>query len=297
MGIFDLFKGFNKNEKNEHTENRPEIKPYQNSSTITLSKAPVKPSNQRPASQIEENELIKVREMILGCRNPKYDIEIQHRSQDYTTLRYRNLDMARLAWVYPSHHIKISINGKEMEEKYKNSDLFSAQANKNEIMWVSYFSENDITKYYPILLELFDVIECSDFGVVLTPQEEEYIKKGAEVLRKTLGAEGKLYVSRANGYLRLHHELSNVEMELKPYKTKPWRLSCGSKDDEYSLLKSLKLYTGNKKEFSRYLEIDSPDALAQYEPIYKARYDAFCENKYLHAPSPEDLSFYTELPY
>ena len=284
MGIFDFLK------------KKPEVKPYQNSNGISFGSNPQQKIS-REASEIEEDELIKLREMILKNRNLKFDIEIQHKSKDYTTIRYRNMDMARLAWTVPYHHIKIGIYNQEMYDKYVNSDMFRSQKKKNEVMWSSHFAENNIEKYYPVILELFDVINSADYTVKLREQEEAYMKMTAQVLRNVMGPEGKLYVSKTNENIRIHHELSDVEVEFRPYKKKPWRITCGRRDEEYNLLKKYKLYTGNKREFTGLLELDSLDAISSFEPIFRERYEYFQRSDYSYPPTKEALSFYTELPY
>ncbi len=78
--------------------------------------------------------------------------KIEKNSQDYTSLKYGVLDLCRVKYTPKSHWIRIYIGGKERREKYKDDLMFYSQDNKNQVYWISHFS-NSLDEYIPILKE------------------------------------------------------------------------------------------------------------------------------------------------
>ena len=150
MSIFDIFK-------------KAKVTEYKNSAKITISPEP-EPVKMKAAAEIEEEQLQMAVKMITQERTPKFELFIKHKSRDYTTLEYRSIDLVRLSFAAPLHHIKIGIWGK-MAEKYKDSEIFESQTNKQEVMWNSNFKEDNISAYYPIILEVFDEIENANHSM------------------------------------------------------------------------------------------------------------------------------------
>lgn len=103
-----------------------------------------------------ENPNAEIEGSILTEYAKNFDVEttIVHNCKDYTTLKYKDYDIARLKYGNISKWIQIFILDRK---KYIDNLLFEAQKNKNQIMWKSIINTiEDLDKYTDILKETIE---------------------------------------------------------------------------------------------------------------------------------------------
>lgn len=125
--------------------------------------------------------------VLKGADKSKFKVE--NHSDNYLTLVYDNNDLIRLKYSALAKWISIPVSAND-RKNYIDSDLFSAQRNKNEYFWKSnFYSFEDLDTYIPLLensikqLEEYKMPELTDEERIVC----DYVKDG---LLK-LGAEDK----------------------------------------------------------------------------------------------------------
>lgn len=237
MGLFDAFK-------------------KKNSSTIVISTAPEPGPTEAKINAIEEEEGICndiIRRIKEDRPQQKHDWEIRHRSQDYTTLAYRNSDLLRVKWTENSHWIRIQMDG-ENATKHENDPIFSHQEKKTELMWrVPCNTKEDIDTLYPYILEAWDSIENFTVRIPLTDTEREYVKAAADLLAEVTGDAEHTYISKSTKDIDImYYASSNCCIRLTPYKRKPWKINI---DDG--------------------VELSGPEDIKNYKAEVEKRYEHF----------------------
>lgn len=215
MGLFDIFK-------------------KSNGSNIVISTEPEKDPTQARIEALENEKRIceeVTRKLKADRPAAKYDFEIRHRSEEYTTLAYRNSDIIRVKWTEAAKWIMLQIRG-DMAQKYAEDPLFSEQENKKVLMWKVRSNGGDLVdRLYPYILESFDDIEAWKPGAVLTDQEKEYIQAAADLIADITGDSGNTYYDKLTKEIHvLYKGTTQVRIVYKPYKKKPWQLYMGFED-------------------------------------------------------------------
>lgn len=236
MGIFDMFK-------------------KKNSSTIVISTAPEPEPTEAKINALEEEEGIcqDIMSRIKRDRpEQKYDWEIRHRSQEYTTLSYRNSDMIRVKWTESARWIKVQVVAANAE-KFMNDPIFEHQKKKTELMWkVPCITKDDIDKVYPYILEAWDYTENIPTGIQFTDTELAYVKAAADLLAEVTGDAEHTYISRSTKDIDIMYYASSAcSIRLTPYKRKPWKINLNGKAEELSGPEDIQKY---KKDIEKQYE-------------------------------------------
>lgn len=146
----------------------------------------------------------------------KEKFTIEHRAQDYTSLVYSELsDFLRIKITNSVKWLSIALC-EEDREKYYNSPLFTAQKNKNQIHWKSYFdNEEDIERYLDLAANApRDIF----YGTRQTLTEKE--KEVAEYLRCMFiecGADADdfyLYILKSEFELLYHSQFGSIRVKV-----------------------------------------------------------------------------------
>lgn len=214
MGLFDIFKKSNGN--------------------IVISTEPEKDPTQARIEALENEKRIceEVTQKLKADRPAaKYDFEIRHRSEAYTTLAYRDSDLIRVKWTEGAKWIMLQIRG-DMAQKYAEDPLFNGQNDKKALMWKAQSAGRDITdQLYPYILESFDDIEIWTPGTMLTDTEKQYIQAAADLIAEVTGDSGSTYYDKLTKEIHvLYKGTTQVRIVFKPYKKKPWQLYMGFED-------------------------------------------------------------------
>lgn len=93
-------------------------------------------------------------DLIEQLGKPKENFEIQKRSEEYTTLRYKDNDLVRLKYSTGSKWIDIFMSN-DLRQQYVDSDLFLANR-KNKLFWRSKLYTDDLKEYIDIIKTALD---------------------------------------------------------------------------------------------------------------------------------------------
>ena len=160
------------------------------------------------------NELIK-----LGKEDSLFRIE--QRSDKYLSLVYGNNDFLRvhISKVDNTKWITIAIYN-ENRKKYINSELFSAQIDKNQIHWKANISDfSDYYKYIKIANESCFVLKIA--GQEPLTKEEEIIGKFLQNLFLECGAEeNDIYFRHLSDHAEIYYIEWPSTIKFKVYKNK-----------------------------------------------------------------------------
>lgn len=106
---------------------------------------------ENPNAEIEESILENYK------KNFDYDLTIEHNSQDYTTLKYKDYDIVRLKYGDIAKWIKVFVQDKN---KYMNDPRFEEQKNKKELFWKStIYKIEDLDNYIDVIKERLEKIK------------------------------------------------------------------------------------------------------------------------------------------
>lgn len=290
MALFDFY---NKEEKKE-------IKPYKRSDVITISLYPVEEeeltTEKSKATDTEEAICISLKNKISSDRSLKYSFSIEHKSLDYTTLVYRNTDLARVKWTEETHYIKLFISS-DLLSKYKNDPRFDSQKNKNEIMWRCNLQfVNDIETLYPIILDVFDSIDGYCIKYDLTEKEKAYLKVGFSIICDISNDSDNIYLNKTSQYLSLMYKASMDLVKIKPYKKSKWRYYYGNRRIDYEYAKKVGLFKGTYDEFSGYDEIANPEDLYKYKEYMQLLFEYYMQHEKYYLENFEP-SFYQKINF
>lgn len=86
------------------------------------------------------------------------DLIIQKNSDSYTTLGYKDYDLARAYNCGYTKKIKLLLTNEDKKE-YINNPIFDIQKNKKEVMWFALWDDNNIDLYANLLLNMINDIE------------------------------------------------------------------------------------------------------------------------------------------
>lgn len=78
------------------------------------------------------------------------NFKIAKNSDDYSTLQYKNIDIARIKYTDRAKWISIFISD-ECKKDIINNPLFNKEKNKNKVHWKSDLKNNNINVYLPFL--------------------------------------------------------------------------------------------------------------------------------------------------
>ena len=95
----------------------------------------------------EEEAMLK--EFIDTLDIPKDDFNIEKKSDNYTTLVYKDRDLIRLKYTDLAKWVEVIVV-KDMKKKYLDSPLFEENT-KNKVFWKSILKDKDLTPYKEIV--------------------------------------------------------------------------------------------------------------------------------------------------
>ena len=194
------------------------------------------------------------------------------RSDEITTLSYREMELLRVKWSEKNKWIAIQMPSEVIREKYYDDDRFDYQRNKKAPMWKSRVeSMEDILDRLPIILEVFDYIENEKLiGVftngVFTEEEKKYINAAITVLTEVTHDSSNIFVRRVDRVIRITYYSWPMDIEFNVSPTTTNRFYCF--DDEVPGIKVKK-----KKNYTiGYIEFDDPSFFERVKPVLEKRY-------------------------
>ncbi len=107
----------------------------------------------------QENDILKNIISILSNNYNEKDFNVIAETRNYTTLKYKNNDIARIKYTDKAKWLSVLILDNNLIRKYENDPLFSKQKNKKQFQWKSDFNENNINSYIEILNKACEQIE------------------------------------------------------------------------------------------------------------------------------------------
>ena len=286
MGLFSRL--FSKEEKVK----KPEVIPYKNSNQIVIGLSDTSDSvteYKKESNETEETVCTYIMRKMTENRDPKHKFVIQHKSDNYTTLVYRNIDLVRVKWTPQAKWIAIYMGSKEMSDKYKDDPRFIEQSNKNQIQWrTGCLDENDLEDRIPIILESFDSIENYAPENNLSDMEKMYAVAAIKVMAEVTGDMENIYSHKKTGGFSIMYYCSTAMMfEIKTYKKKPNRFMC-----RFDEAKNHSLYSGKESAFPDYLEFTDTSFFETIKPIAEDRYEKFNSWREGYITSGESFSEY-----
>ena len=86
------------------------------------------------------------------------NLSIQKKSDDYTTLNYKDYDLARVYSNGSTQKIKILLTTKD-KKIYIDNPIFNIQTNKKEVLWASLWDENNLDIYVSLIQNKINEID------------------------------------------------------------------------------------------------------------------------------------------
>lgn len=106
-------------------------------------------TDEKEINEDEYNILNSIKKELSGFFDAS-NFKIVKNSDDYSTLQYKNIDIARIKYTDRAKWISIFISG-ECKKDNINNPLFSKEKNKNKVHWKSDLENNNISIYMPFL--------------------------------------------------------------------------------------------------------------------------------------------------
>lgn len=106
-------------------------------------------TDEKEINEDEYNILNSIKKELSGFFDAN-NFKIVKNSDDYSTLQYKNIDIARIKYTDRAKWISIFISD-ECKKDNINNPLFSKEKNKNKVHWKSDLENNNISIYMPFL--------------------------------------------------------------------------------------------------------------------------------------------------
>lgn len=78
------------------------------------------------------------------------DLEVAHRTDAYTSILYKDCNVAKVEWTKGEVRIHILMT-KENKKKYIDNPMFAIQTNKNQVLWKTKYDESKLQLYLELI--------------------------------------------------------------------------------------------------------------------------------------------------